>query len=37
MDIIEIYKDRKYIPDKLADYEVNVETAIEREVHSMTR
>jgi len=36
LDIIEIYKDRKYILDKLADYEVNVETVIEREVHSMT-
>ena len=36
LDIIEIYKDRKYILDKLADYEVNVETVIGREVHSIT-
>jgi len=37
LDIIEIYKDREYILDRLANYEVNVETVIDREVQSMTR
>lgn len=36
LDIIEIYKDRMYILEKLENYEVNVETVIEREGHSMT-
>ena len=36
LDIIEFYKNRRYILDKLENFEVNVETVIEREVHSMT-
>ena len=36
LDIIEFYKDKGYILDKLENFEVNVETVIEREVHSMT-
>ena len=35
LDIIEFYKNRRYILDKLENFEVNVETVIEREVHSM--
>ena len=37
MDIIEIYRDRMYILNKLENYEVCVETVIERNKHSMTR
>lgn len=37
LDIIEIYKDRMYILDKLENYEVRVETLIERDIHSMSR
>ena len=36
LNIIEEYKDQCYISDKLADYEVKVETVIERTVRSMT-
>jgi len=36
LNIIEEYKDRCYILDKLANYEVKVETVIERTVRSMT-
>ena len=37
LEIIEIYKDRMYILNKLENYEVCVETVIERNKHSMTR
>ena len=37
LDIIEIYRDRMYILNKLENYEVCVETVIERNKHSMTR
>lgn len=33
LDLIEIYKDRMYILEKLENYEVNEETVIEREEH----
>lgn len=36
LSIIEEYKDRKYILDDLTNYEVKVETVIERTAHSMT-
>lgn len=36
LDIIEEYKERSYILDELANYEVKVETVIERTVRSMT-
>lgn len=36
LNIIEEYKDRKYILDHLANYEVKVETVIERTANSMT-
>lgn len=36
LDIIDNYKDRMYILEKLENYEVDVETVIERDVHSMT-
>ena len=34
--IIEEYKEKGYILDQMADYEVKVETVIERTTHSMT-
>lgn len=37
LDIIEFYKDRMYILNKLENYEVRVETLIERDIHSMSR
>ncbi|MBQ9775873.1 MAG: DUF1670 domain-containing protein [Lentisphaeria bacterium] len=37
LDIIEIYRDRMYILKRLENYEVCVETVIERNKHSMTR
>jgi len=37
LDIIEIYKKKEYILDQLENYEVNVETVIERVGKSMTR
>ena len=37
LDIIEIYRDRMYILNKLENYEVCVETVIDRNKHSMTR
>jgi len=36
LDIIDNYKDRMYILEKLENYEVDVETVFERDVHSMT-
>ncbi len=36
LDIIEFYKERSYILDNLLNYEVKIETAIERTIHSMT-
>ncbi len=35
LDIIEFYKERSYILDNLLNYEVKIETAIERTIHSM--
>ncbi len=37
LDIIEIYRDRMYILNKLENYEACVETVIERNKHSITR
>ena len=35
LDIIDIYKERKYILDKIVNFEVNEETAIDRIAASM--
>ena len=37
LDIIDNYKNRMYILDNLLNFEVNVETVFERDIHSMTR
>ena len=37
LGIIEIYRDRMYILNRLENYEVCVETVIERNKHLMTR
>ncbi len=37
LDVIDEYKDKGYILDKLENYEVKIETVTEREINSMTK